>query len=482
MNIFLSTFGAFLFAAADVAISVVATAHIVLNKRDARAAIGWVGVVWLAPFIGTAFYLMLGINRIQRRASRLRAPGARRLDEASDSGHKRHPSPRLPPAAAHLASLAKLGRIVTGEPLTHGNTVTPLIGGEAAYADMIAAIDRAAASVALATYIFDHDPAGLMFADALERAVGRGVEVRVLVDGLGAYYSWPQITKTLRARGVTTAKFMHSILPWRMAYLNLRSHRKLLIVDGQTGFTGGMNIRAGHLLKSGRRRLIQDVQFRIEGPVVTQLAGAFVDDWRFTTGETLAGPRWFPTPAEMGDVTARVVADGPDEERERLTQLLIGAVTEATHSVRIVTPYFLPDRPLVSALTLAALKGVAVDIVIPRVSNLPLVQWATGAQLGQLLQNGCNIWLSPPPFDHSKLTIVDNAWALIGSTNWDIRSLRLNFELSVEIYDDAVAAELDRLVDDKIAVGERQTLAGIDGRSLLVKLRDGTARLFSPYL
>ncbi|MCZ6605863.1 MAG: phospholipase D-like domain-containing protein, partial [Alphaproteobacteria bacterium] len=431
MTGFLDLFGTLFFATASLIISVVASAHIVLRKRDTRAAIGWVGVVWLAPFIGAMLYLMLGINRIQRRASRLR--GTEMHPRPAD-GQVQRDAVSLPPEAVHLSSLAALGRMVTQAELCGGNSVSPLVGGEAAYGEMIAAIDAAKESVAVASYIFDHDQAGLMFANALERAIHRGLEIRVLIDGLGAYYSWPQITKTLHARGIICAKFMHSILPWRMAYLNLRSHRKLVIVDGRIGFTGGMNIRAGHLANSGVRRLIQDVHFRIDGPVVTQLASTFEDDWRFTTGERLAGPKWFPKlNAEdgAGRMAARVIVDGPDREFDRLNQILMGAVSQAVNSVRIVTPYFLPDRPLLSALTLAALKGVKIDIVIPRVSNLPLVQWATCAQLGQILQVGAAVWLSPPPFDHSKIMTVDRVWSFIGSTNWDTRSLRLNFELSV---------------------------------------------------
>lgn len=468
-----------LIALTGLTLSLAASIHIVLRKRDSRAAIGWVGIVWLVPFLGSGLYYLLGINRIRRRASRLRPTPNR-----PQSGSTPPPSapPTLPSAAAHLQRLAGLGHTLTGAQLTSGNEVTPLVCGDAAFPEMISAIDNACHFVVIATYIFDHDAVGLAFVDALERAVARGVEVRVLIDGLGSYYSFPPITRILRARGIPCARFMHSILPWRMAYLNLRSHRKLLIADGVIAFTGGMNLRAGHLLRSGHKRPIRDVQFRLKGPVVGQLTEVFAQDWRFTTGEKLSDPFWFPINHRVGSTMARAIVSGPDGEIERMTQLIMGALSQATQSVRIATPYFLPDRPLISALVLAALRGVRVELVIPRVSNLPLVHWATMAQIGHLIGQGIRVWQSPPPFDHSKLLVVDGAWSLIGSANWDTRSLRLNFELDVEIYDGTLAAEIDRLIADQMEAGEELTRDWLTSRTLAVKLRDGTAALFSPYL
>ncbi len=466
-------------ALAGLVLSIIASAHIVLHKRDSRAAIGWVGIVWLVPFVGAGLYYLLGINRIRRRATRLRPASTPTyslpMPVESISSDR-------PKTAENLQRLVQLGDALTGTRLTSRNCVTTLVGGEAAFADMIDAIDRARQFVVIATYIFDHDPAGLSFVDALERAQNRGVEVRVLIDGLGSYYSRPPITRILRARNIPCAKFMHSILPWRMAYLNLRSHRKLLIADGRVAFTGGMNLRAGHLLHSAHRRPIRDVQFRLEGPVVGQLTEIFAQDWRFTTGEKLNDPFWFPVTNGTGAAQARAVVSGPDEEIERMTQLIMGALSQATHTVRIATPYFLPDRPLVSALILAALRGVRVELIIPQRNNLPVVHWATMAQIDHIIGQGVRVWLSPPPFDHSKLLVVDDSWCLIGSANWDTRSLRLNFELNVEIYDTPLASEITDLIVDQMNAGEELTREKLAARSIPAKLRDGTASLFSPYL
>jgi cardiolipin synthase len=208
----------------------------------------------------------------------------------------------------------------------------------------------------------------------------------------------------------------------------------------------------------------------------------FAEDWLFTTRELLTGEAWFPTIGPEGSVVARGIPDGPDHDFDKLRWAILGALARARHRVRIVTPYFLPDTTLVTSLNLAALRGVAVDVVLPDKNNLPYVKWACQAQLWQILSRDCRVFYSPPPFDHTKLLVVDGAWALIGSANWDPRSLRLNFEFNVELYDAVLGGRLDAIVDEKIAAAREITLADVDGRPFSVKLRDGVARLFSPYL
>jgi cardiolipin synthase len=288
----------------------------------------------------------------------------------------------------------------------------------------------------------------------------------------------------LRHAKIPFAKFLPAsiLTPWRVATINLRDHRKSLVVDGQTGFTGGMNIRHGNVLADKPKSPVQDLQFRVEGPVVTELQEAFANDWAFTTGEILDGETWFPEAKESGNVIARVVTDGPDADFENARWTLLAALAEAQTSVKILTPYFLPDNALITALNLASLRGVRVDIILPAKNNLPPVHWASRSLWWQVLERGCRIWLTPPPFDHSKLMIVDGHWVLFGSANWDARSLRLNFELNVECYGREFAQEMEKVIEKKISAAREVTLAEVDARILPVKLRDAIARLFSPYL
>jgi cardiolipin synthase len=257
----------------------------------------------------------------------------------------------------------------------------------------------------------------------------------------------------------------------------------LLALDGQTAFTGGMNIRHGNVLATSPRHPVQDLQFRVEGSLVAQLQAAFANDWAFTTGEALDGEKWFPKPRPTDrGVIARVITDGPDGDFEKLRLTLLAALAEAQTSVQILTPYFLPDPALITALNLAVLRGVRVDIILPARSNLPYVHWASRAMWWQVLERGCRIWLTPPPFDHSKLMIVDEHWVLLGSANWDARSLRLNFELNVECYGREFAHEMAAVLGKKLHGAHEVTLAEADRRSFLTRLRDAIARLFSPYL
>jgi cardiolipin synthase A/B len=463
--------------------SLLASAHALLHKRDSRAAVSWLCCIWLLPLVGAFLYLMLGINRIRRRALSLGRQHARNIADGRakrrmEGTHGVWPEPEAP----HLKTLSRLVGHLVGRPLASGNRVEVLVNGDAAFPAMLTAIETAASSVALSTYIFDNDRSGRSFADALGRAVARGVAVRVLIDDAGARYSWPSIVGLLQRARVPLARFLPSLKPWRLMTVNLRNHRKILVVDGRVGFTGGMNIRAANLVGEKPRRPVQDLHFRLEGPVVAQLQEAFVADWAFSTDEILTGETWFPSLEEQGAIVARGITDGPDADFEKLRWTILGALACAQHSVQILTPYFLPDPALISALNLAAMRGLQVDIILPSQNNLPFVHWATRAMLWQVLERGCRVWFTPPPFDHSKLMLVDGHWTLFGSANWDPRSLRLNFEFNVECYGHELASTLETLVRHKLQQSERVTLAQMDDRSLPGKLRDGIARLFTPYL
>lgn len=470
-------------SALTVLLSVLASAHVVLHKRDSRAAVAWVGFIWFVPILGAASYGLLGINRIRRKAVDQRAVYLL----TSGTGETAVPTApteeaSLPHRVRHLSTLARLVDRVAGRPLLKGNAVQPLVNGDQAYPSMISAIEAAEHSVALSTYIFDNDRTGRQFQDALERAATRGVEVRVLIDAVGARYSWPPILHELRSRNIPSAAFGRTLLPWRWPYFNLRNHRKIMVVDGRVGFTGGMNIRDGHVLADGPSHPVQDLHFRLDGPVVAHLMQTFAEDWGFTTGETLSGERWFPPLRPQGNVVARGINDGPDADFERARFVYLGALACAQSSVRIVNPYFVPDQGLITELSVTALRGVRVDIILPEVNNLALVHWAATAQLWQLLQRGCRVYYSPPPFDHSKLMLVDDGWALIGSSNWDARSLRLNFEFDVECYDQDLASRLSAIVESRLERSRRITKDMVDRRPLPIRLRDGVARLAAPYL
>jgi len=448
--------------------------HALLHKRDPRAAFAWMLVALALPFLGVLLYLLFGINRAQRRARRLRVrqrwvpvqPATAVPDED-------------PGATGPLADLARAGAAVSGARLWPGNALETFHGGDQVYPAMLAAIRSADTAIDLATYIFENNQLGKEFAAALTAARTRGVRVRVLLDGLGEWYS-PGIRRGLRRGGVEVRRFNPPRLLPPNLNINLRNHRKLLLVDGRIAFTGGINIGDRHLLDPPRtRHPVADLHFALRGPALADLHAAFVDSWTQAGGEDAAMAIGGEA---MGDSRCRVIADGPDEHIDQLALVLQAATAAARSSLRLMTPYFLPSRELIAGLQSAALRGIAVTVLLPGRSNLPYVHWATRHLLGELIQRGVRVCYQPPPFHHGKLLIVDDAYVLLGSANIDPRSLRLNYELGVEVFDAAFARVLAGWFDGRVAVSAPLSLAALAARSLAVRTRDALCWLGSPYL
>jgi cardiolipin synthase len=453
-----------------------------LNKKNVRAAIGWIGLIWFAPVIGIALYYLFGINRIKRRA-RARLEEFDPLDPPSTttSPERQTDNSTLKDSRRNLAPLASLTKKVSQLPLLEGNKIDLLDRTDDAYESMIEAIRNAEESLSLCTYIFTGSGIGERFVEELIQADRRGVEIRVIVDDVGARYSRPQVTRKLSQAGIPNERFMQTWLPWKFRYFNLRNHRKIMVVDGKLGFTGGLNISnqysSGHVDEPGL-----DAHFRLEGPVVAHLQYAFADDWLFCHDENLTDEHWFPTLPPKGTVPARGLADGPDTEQNRIRQVLLGAISCANEDTRLVSPYFLPDDELVSALKTASLKDVRVDVIIPRINTSRMVQWGSAAAIQELLENDCNVYFSEPPFDHAKLLTVDGYWTFFGSANWDARSLKLNFEFNVEAYDEELAGTVNERIENQKRQSRSISADEFRNRSTLRKLRDNAFRLLSPYL
>ncbi len=445
-----------------------ASLHALLFKRRPQSAFAWIAVCLTLPLLGALLYYLFGINRVQTRARKLLT---------------RHPEPDCPTEYVgtpppQLQPLARLGSGVSGWPLTAGNRVELLHDAAAIFDAMIAAIERARECVYFSTYIFDGGPLGRRFAAALSAAAERGADVRVLLDGVGEWYSWNRASPLLRGTRVRLARFLPPRLVPPAFSINLRNHRKILLVDGVEAFTGGINVRDRYL-DAGDLRIV-DLHFRLSGPVLAQFETVFLRDWQFATGDPSGAARRVPQPT--GAALCRAVPDGPSAALDRLMVLLTGAIASARRRVAIMTPYFLPPRELISPLQAAALAGIDVAGILPERNNLPYVHRATRHMLWELLERGVQVYYQPPPFVHSKLFYVDDHYAQIGSANFDSRSLRLNFEMNVEVYDRDAVTALATHFEAARAQSRRVTLAEVDGRPLLTRTIDGAAWLFSPYL
>lgn len=454
-------------------VAITVTVHVLLKQSNVRTALGWTSVAWISPLLGGFLYYVFGINRVVRRAVKLDRFGA--ISGSIDQ------TALLKSKSPNIDMLAQIGAKITDTPVVSGNRITVLQGGNA-YSAMLSAIDQAQHSIALASYIFRNDEIGRAFADALIRAQKRGIAVRVLLDGIGAGYFWPVILRRLRMAGVPAERFLHTWVPWRMPFLNIRNHKKLLIVDGQTGFTGGMNIGAEVVESLGRGASITDVHVELEGPIVGHLMESFAYDWSFTTDEILNEDIWWPNIGTHGSVYARGISSGPDVIIDKLEILLGAALAQARTRIRIVTPYFLPDESLQVAIAQARLRGVVVDIVIPEKCDVALLNWAMRAHLRFFVEKSAFVYTSPAPFDHAKLMTVDGEWSLIGSSNWDARSLRLNFEFDVECYSKSVTAEVDALIDERISRSQKLDLDTLMSVPKHIQIRDAASRLLLPYL
>jgi len=463
-----------------VALSLIAACHALIFKRDPRAALGWIVACITLPLIGPLLYWIAGINRIRLRARQWLDSGRRLAGRDSFPFEPATDAVLNIPGFEHMNELRKLADRVVSSPLTAGNRVIPLSNGENSYPAMIAAIEGARRSVNMSTYIFDNDGTGKRFVEVLKSAAERGVEVRLIIDALGEKYSLPTIRRHFKRTRVKVGRYLPLRRGW---YLNLRNHRKILVVDGLKGFTGGMNIGDRHLVKTDRKtRPVADMHFMIEGPVLAELQRIFLEDWHFATAEMVNDSHFFPNLQPAGDSFVRTIGDGPDKEFRKLHSIIIGALSCARERVKIMTPYFIPDRALISAMVTASLRGVEVILALPSENNLPYVHWATRAYLWEVLQQGIRVFYQPPPFVHTKLFLVDGVWSLIGSANLDPRSLRLNFELDLEVYDREFTGRLEHEFDEAVERSRETTLAEMDGRHLLERIRDGVAKLLSPYM
>ena len=447
--------------------------HILLYKRDSRAALGWIMSCLFIPYGGPIAYFFFGVNRVRSRASSIK----RRLFKIPfESGYAKR-------SIQHINSfgLDSIGERITGTKLTPGNDVSIFHNGDEAYPAMLAAIKSAKKRILLITYILKTDHTGNEFIDALSEAVKRGIEVKVIIDGIGEWYSWKKPSKRLRALGIEVAKFTPPrILPPNI-YINMRNHRKLLIVDNTTAFAGGMNISDDHRQMPMQPRRITDIHFSFNGPIVKDLIGIFYDDWLIASQSKMDCP--FPAAEPQPDgYHCRVIPEDPDEAMDALSLTLQSVISAAKNTVDIMTPYFIPSREMIASLQSASMRGVRVRIILPAKNNLIYIHWANRNMLTELLLWNVEIFYQPAPFCHSKLLCIDDHYALVGSANIDPRSLRLNYELGVEIFSHTVNKELTQHFDEIIAKSEAISDKDLANRSVPVRLRDSFMSLLSPYL
>jgi len=398
------------------------------------------------------------------------------------------------PAAglSRLDRIAAMEEAATGSPLIKGNKVTLLFDGPDTMTAMIAAIQQAKSTINFETYIFDRDQLGLRFADLLIEKQRAGVQVNIIYDSVGSIGTPTEFFERMRAAGIKLIEFnpVNPLKRFGRWQLNHRDHRKILVVDGKIGFTGGVNISAAYANSSlfrARRRPgadaigWRDTHVQIEGPAVASLQLLFLQTWSAQQDEDLPDLDYFPKLESAGDKTVHVLGSQPDHDYS-LYKAYILAIQQARRSIHITTPYFIPDRQLVAALVAAAKRGVEVTLILPSVTDIGLVYHAGQSFYTQLLSAGVHIYQLQIAVLHAKTAVIDGSWSTVGSANMDIRSFLHNYEANVIVIDDQFGREMEKAFREDIRGSSQITLEQWQQRPLSERIKEWAARSLGYWL
>ena len=441
--------------------------YIVLQKREPVATLSWIMSLAFLPVAGLVIYHLLGPTRIRRQRKRRKLARSLLGELPASEGTQ-----------AEVGSLMRLAQRSSGFPPSSCVSVDLLVDGTATFDALVAAIAAAKSHVHAEYYIFEPDQTGARIRDALIERAQAGVQVRLLVDALGSASLSSAFLAPLRAAGAQVA-FFHGFRLRRLwrPRLNLRSHRKILVVDGRIGFTGGINISDTEN-PSLREDAFHDLHLRLEGEAVRWLQQAFAEDWGYACGRAADAPEQWPTLAP-GPIRTQVLPAGPDSPWEAIHRVMVEAVHASQTRIWLATPYFVPGEAARMALTSAALRGLDVRLLVPRRSDSALVTAAARSYFGELMHAGVRVFEYPRML-HSKALLLDGDRCILGSSNFDNRSFRLNFELSVLFQDAGVAARLDQQL--ALDFAQAQEVRGPRHLAFLPRLGEAAARLLSPLL
>lgn len=480
-----------------VVVALLVTLHSLRSPREPRSTLLWIYLAWAMPFVGAVIYLAFGINRMPAKGWQKQRSDQSFLEARRQAEHESQPLAywrglqralaASPTASSDVHLNRVLDRLIPQHPLLGGNRIATFTDGAEAYPAMLEAIRAARHHVHLQSYIIGHDTAGRAFLDLLAARAREGVRVRLLYDDFGSAHA--RMTGLFRAyRRVPNLRLVGftQVNPIKRQFqLNLRNHRKIVVVDGRHGFIGGMNISAAHQPAEPGEVAIRDFHFALSGPVVLELQYTFLRDWYYMTDEDadqLLSQDHFPPIAPQGDTLMRVVNAGPTSEREVLCDAYFSLIAAAREQILLGTPYFVPPDDLRRALRAAALRGVDVRLLLPARTNHIPVTHAARAVYEEMLSAGVRIALRRPPFMHSKFMLVDDRIAMLGTANFDNRSLKLNYETNLMVFDAAFTSAFKRLALDDYARSDNLDLALWRRRGTAQRLVENFFNLMSPAL
>jgi cardiolipin synthase len=455
---------------------------VLVTKRDATVAVAWCLLVLFLPLFGALFFWAFGYNYMHRRVGRKQAHRSafrKSHPPAIHEASRGEPASGDDPTYQHLGSLALAVRAF---PVTPGNAVSVYHETEAAFADLLEAIRAARHHVHLEFFIVRSDATAERLLQLLTEKAKAGVEVRFLYDAMGSLYLKRRLLRPLCDAGGKTAAFL-PVNPFRsLIQVNLRNHRKIVVIDGQVGFTGGMNVGDEYLGKGARFGYWRDTFLRLRGPAAAGLQRVFTEDWDFASGEALNGAAYFPAVPGEGDTPVQVVESGPDQDTNSIREVYFAAILAARERLWIASPYFVPDSGMLDALRLARYRGVDVRLLCIARWDHVLSFYASRYYWSDLLAAGAHVYQYTRGMMHSKIVMVDGRWAMVGSANLDNRSLRLNFEVGCALHAPERVAELEARFQADLKDAAELDAATFARRPFLARVAENACRLFSPVL
>jgi cardiolipin synthase len=461
-----------------------ASTVIFLERRNVAVTWAWLLVLFFFPVVGFVVYVFLGQNLKRRKVYRLTEEQVNMSRQLVDKQHAELDTLRFhDPVTEQYRHLIRMN-LLSGESLyTQDNTVEIFTDGVRMFGDLLRMIENARHHIHIQFYIFRGDDLGRSIGQALIRKAAEGVEVRLLVDHLGSINTPGSFFDELRKGGVKVAYFFPLKLPTLNLRLNYRNHRKLVIIDGRTGYIGGFNVGVEYLGLAPRFGYWRDTNLKIEGSAVHQMQAQFLMDWNVSAREKIGlEPLYFPRIDGRGMAGIQILSSGPNNSEEQIKNAYIKMINSATKRVYIQTPYFIPDESMYDALRIAAMSGVEVKLMMPGIPDHKLVYWASISYFEHMLEAGVSCYVYRKGFMHAKTIVVDGQIASVGTANMDIRSFRLNFESNAIIYDSQAASRLERIFLEDLQHCDQLTLEEYKKRPMSSRFMESIARLLSPIL
>jgi cardiolipin synthase len=462
-------------------ITIWAFGSIVLHGSRPTKSLSWLLTILAIPFGGPLLYYLFGVNRRKFRFFRLRQAEKRKLYDENYKNIGTNEDDFKIDTNRH-SKLARLIKNTTYFSPYTGNNVTVLDNGLETFDAIFKAVENAKTFIHLQYYIFEKGELFDRFYEIFERKIKEGVEVRLIYDSVGSFAFRGKIIKRFRAIGVKAYPMMPLRFGSLLFTLNYRNHRKIIVVDGTTGFIGGVNVTDKYIKKETDLGVWKDIHLKIEGPAVDSIHRVFIKDYHFASKEDLLiTEKYLPKNEVKGDSTVQIVTSGPDSKQPAVMQQYVAMINSAEKSISIANPYFIPGTTVLQAIKIAALSGVKINILIPKTSDSLMAKYSMFSRFEELLAIGINI-IMREDFSHSKLLIIDNEIASIGSGNFDYRSFEHNFEANAVIYDENVIKTICKEFSEFINNNERLDYERFKNRSIIQKFIEGLAKFFSPLL